>query len=494
MCSNTYEPIYYKDQLIIGNPASAVAVTTLWSKKEKIAEAIPSSLFAVMGQLYSPMRGLDPLVRNLLANPGIRHLVVTGRDFAGSGRALQDFFLAGVVRGRTSLGQECWLVKSTVEALVDIEVDKDAIDALRAGVTLHVVKPDELKTKLLALADEKASAYGEPRVFEKKEHKPQVLPAAEVVHEIRGAKVAVVWLQILDRIMRFGRVGRTHYGTSQKEILDLVAVVDQEDPDDFYIPDYLPMNRRHLDEYFPRVLTGREYPDTEYTYGQRLRTHFGVDQIDAMIEKLVADQDRRSAAAVLWDPRVDNAGRSAPCVNHLWARIREGKVYLTVVIRSNDMYSAWPENAFALRRLQEIIRSEVARRSGATLALGVLVTLSESAHVYSDCWADAEEVVARNYSKEVPPGHLVRDPAGGFVIDVRDGRIVCEHISPAGEHVSTYEGKTAGFIANRLARDGAVSNIGHAIYVGRELARAEAALANADVLKYTQDRQLERKD
>ena len=87
-----FEPIYFSDQLILGAPGSAVAVVTLWSKKEKVAAGIPREHFAVMGQLYSPTRGIDPLVRNLIANPSIRHLVVTGRDFSGSGTALADLF------------------------------------------------------------------------------------------------------------------------------------------------------------------------------------------------------------------------------------------------------------------------------------------------------------------------------------------------------------------------------------------------------------------
>jgi thymidylate synthase len=488
-----FTPLYYAGQLIIGNPDSAVAVVTLWSKKEKVAERIPPRLFAVMGQLYSPTRGLDPLVRNLLANPSIRHVVVTGSDFAGSGRALQDLFANGFERGRTAVGQECWLVKSQVEACIDIDVSAEAIEELRRGVTLHAVALEALGAKLEELSGAEARPWGRPRVFEKKVFRATVLPGADVVHVVRGRRVADTWLQILDRVMRFGREGATHYGTSQKEIIGLVSVVEEEDPEDFYVPEYLPCTKKDLEEYFPRVLSGKEYPDTSYTYGQRLRTHFGVDQIEEMITKLAADLDTRSATSVLWDPGGDNKGHGAPCINHIWARVRDGKVYLTAIIRSNDMYSAWPENAFALRKLQELIRRGVAERAGVELGLGELVTLSESAHVYGDCWADAERVVAAHFEQEVAAAESRQDPAGSFVVSVAGREIVCEHISPAGEHFATYTGHTAGHVANLLTRAGAVSRIDHALYVGRELAKAEAALGSAGALEYVQDQHLKRK-
>lgn len=487
-----FKPVLYCDQLILGNPRSAVAVVTLWSKKELVADGLPREQFAVLGQLYSPRRGLDPLVRNLLANPSIRHLVVTGNDFAGSGRALADFFAAGVERGRTALGYECWLVRSPVEGCLDPEIPLEAIDRLRANVTIHPVASDELRGVLMKLAVEKTSPWGEPLVFPKAEHPATILPAARAVHVVRGARVAEVWLGIVDRVMRFGHESPTHYGSRQKEIIDLVSVVESEDPDTLYVPSYLPCTREQLEEYFPRVLTAAEYKDTAYTYGQRLRTHFGVDQVEEIISKLSADLDTRSATAVLWDSRTDNVGHGAPCINHIWARAREGRLYLTATIRSNDMYSAWPENAFALRRLQALVADEVSSRAGTKLALGELVTLSESAHIYSDCWADAGRAVATFYDKEVPAAESRQDPSGSFVITLDGARIICEHISPSGEHVATFTGETAAHVAHLISRAGAISRTDHALYVGRELARAEAALRNGEILRYVQDQQLKR--
>jgi len=119
-----FTPIYKGNALILGNPASNVGIVTLWTLKAKVAARLDPSDYAAIGQLYSPTQGLDYLVRNLLANPSIRYLVVAGHDLSGSGRALCDFFERGVDEGQTSLGAPCWRVRSVVKSFVDPEISR----------------------------------------------------------------------------------------------------------------------------------------------------------------------------------------------------------------------------------------------------------------------------------------------------------------------------------------------------------------------------------
>src|SRR5512144_474221 len=99
-----FKPVYKAGSLLLGNPASPVGVVTLWTLKAKVAARLDPADYAAVGQLYSPTQGLDYLVRNLLANPSIRYLVLTGHDLSGSGTALRDLFERGVEPGETSLG------------------------------------------------------------------------------------------------------------------------------------------------------------------------------------------------------------------------------------------------------------------------------------------------------------------------------------------------------------------------------------------------------
>jgi thymidylate synthase len=66
------------------------------------------------------------------------------------------------------------------------------------------------------------------------------------------------------------------------------------------------------------------------------------------------------------------------------------------------------------------------------------------------------------------------DPHGEFTmtIDRATWEIVVEH-SLNGMKIGEYRGKSSEEIERQLARDVAVSEISHALYLGRELARRE---------------------
>jgi tetrahydromethanopterin S-methyltransferase subunit A len=84
----------------------------------------------------------------------------------------------------------------------------------------------------------------------------------------------------------------------------------------------------------------------------------------------------------------------------------------------------------------------------------------------------------------------VHDPEGFFVVllDRGAGVIVCEHYTKDGVHDETIRGPHAADVANTAVRRGLLSRLDHAAYLGRELAKAESALALS--LPYTQDEAL----
>ena len=85
---------------------------------------------------------------------------------------------------------------------------------------------------------------------------------------------------------------------------------------------------------------------------------------------------------------------------------------------------------------------------------------------------------------------LQYDPKGYFVItlDREQGEIVVRHYLP--DHTPAHEmrGRTAGPMLLGLLREGLVSQLSHAGYLGEELAKAQAALRLS--LRYDQDRPL----
>jgi thymidylate synthase len=496
-----FRPIYKANSLILGDPTSPVGVITCWTLKARVAGELNRDQYAAIGQLYSPTKGIDYLVRNLLANPTIRCLIVTGQDLSGSGQALRDFFAHGFARGSSSLGTPCWRIRSQIESFVDLDVAADMLERLRANVRLEYCPA---RAGLPALLDSLSASlprepYAEPIALLRNEAETSAPVAEHVAFTVRGEKVADTWVQIVHLITSHGRVSNTHYESRQRELIDLVSVVTSEDPDDFHVPDYLPCDRAHIASYLPTVLTadpprlteGLQNQDLRYTYGQRLRSYFGVDQVADIITKLARERDSRSAVASLWDATKDHVVGGSPCLNHIWARIVDGTAYLTAVIRSNDMFKAWPENAFALRALQAMIARGVAARTGESLRLGELVILSQSAHIYDDDWDTAQHVLARHYAEIAQRRRERRDPRGNFVIELEGETIRVERLAASGEHMHYYFGDSAAGLIRDILADEAVSTVAHSLYLGAELAKAEAALSYPDQFVYTQDRQLQ---
>jgi thymidylate synthase len=74
-----------------------------WTPKAAIARHLAPEDYAVVGQLYSPTRGISFLMRNLLANPHVHCLVAvnaTKEDAnAGAITCLLDFFKNGFELG-----------------------------------------------------------------------------------------------------------------------------------------------------------------------------------------------------------------------------------------------------------------------------------------------------------------------------------------------------------------------------------------------------------
>ncbi|MBR9707598.1 MAG: hypothetical protein GOV15_04130, partial [Candidatus Diapherotrites archaeon] len=88
-------PIYFKDLLKVGNPESNVGVATLWTEKELFGRNLNPDSFALVGQLYSK-EGISHIIRNVLAKPKIRYLILCGTDKSGSGQALVNLMEKGV--------------------------------------------------------------------------------------------------------------------------------------------------------------------------------------------------------------------------------------------------------------------------------------------------------------------------------------------------------------------------------------------------------------
>ena len=138
--------------------------------------------------------------------------------------------------------------------------------------------------------------------------------------------------------------------------------------------------RRFLEQYAADLLEGSGAA-FEYDYHSRL---FGwgeglvrdgapvsVDQVAYIVRKLTEAPVSRRAIAITWNPVTDEEMRDCPCLQLVQCELRDGRLAMQVVFRSNDMLSAAGANMFALVHLQQA----VAGRIGATVGTYTHISL-----------------------------------------------------------------------------------------------------------------------
>ena len=116
-------------------------------------------------------------------------------------------------------------------------------------------------------------------------------------------------------------------------------------------------------------------------YGYRWRQHFNIDQIALIIKRLSNDPTDRRCVLQIWDSTVDLDSNKIdiPCNTHVYFKVRENLLHMTVCCRSNDIiWGAYGANVVHFSVLQEY----VAQRLG--LEMGEYVQISDSYHAYVD--------------------------------------------------------------------------------------------------------------
>ncbi|MCE2904388.1 MAG: thymidylate synthase [Anabaena sp. CoA2_C59] len=492
-----YTAEHKPNQLIYGS--GQTAVITGWTVKETLRKHLKDNEYAVIGQLYSPTRGINLLIRNLLLNPHVRYLVIlnaTKEDKnAGACQCLGDFFRYGVEASISDTGRKSWVIRSLIPGYIDIDIDINALEKLRRSVEIQeAISISDAVEKIKFYGNKEiVTPWGIPLKFPMNIVESNVFPGTRYGHRIEGKTIAETWVKIIHRIKTTGTIRPTGYDGKWQELIDLMAVVTEE-PDDFYFPEpnYLPIDRSFLEEYISQILDDAiNQEGVKYTYGQRLRSWFGRDQIDQVIEKLAHDINSARAVMSLWDASQDH-NDNPPCLNHIWVRIVDNELSLTATFRSNDMFSAWPANAMGLRALQKYIYDALINKTDHILKIGALITISQSAHIYDDCFENVANVISSQYSK-IAQRKDYFDPAGSFIITIQDGSIIVEHTTPgSGEVVNCYCGKSAHKLSQQIFTDCPGLQVSHAMYLGVELQKAEMALLMKEQLIYEQDKPLKK--
>jgi len=446
----------------LGDPKSCVGIVTLWTPPEAVLRDIPDEKYAVAGSLYTK-RGVSFIFRNVLANPRIRYLVICGTDRTGSGEALLNF------------------------AVSDEEL-KSVVEVIRKNVRMIDLRGETQGAVVAKVIEklEKRPPFGEPLILPEEKIETRRFPTDLSLIKIRRPTVGEAWVEVLKTLLKFGVKSEAihHYFDRKvneyRELLNLAVVIEKEDPGEPKIYNFFSFSQRDLDGYFREFLEP-ERGEQPCTYGERLLNYEGLNQVEKMVEKLKRFPYDKGALAVLWQPKVDNfpvrQPWRTPCLTLIQGQCFENKLYLTAYFRSNDMFAAWPLDAFALRFLQKQIADELG------VGLGSLITISNMAHLYGHDFAAAAKIVEENDRL-----WCEWDPRGNFAIRIENGLIKAEHLSPDGLLLQEFRGKTAMEVYQKLDQALAVSLLSHAFDLGCELQKAEIALQSG--FDYYQDQPL----
>ncbi len=462
-------PVEYRNQLIIGTPESNTAICCFWGNRKRLRDSLDARQYSVIGNLYS-RAGINAMLRNILANPRIRYLVLTGKSATDSDEALVSFFQRGVEKDWRIIGNG---------GQVDRDLPLDVLEEIRRSVRvidLRDCKNFVAEFQRVTPQLDSMLPFAEPRVFPKTPPTVQSFPNENVAFTVRQGTVIEAWCEVLWMVMNFGRVSSTDYGLEQKELLGLLSVIENPQPEPGKVPDWAPFTAKDVDDYVRSFFEKHLDEQLSYSYGHRLQSYWEEDQLDLLIAELRRSGHSRRALASLWDPIRDGTSSDPPCITTIQAIVRDEKLHLTTFIRSNDMFRAYPLNAFALAELQVKLAAQLQ-----DVGVGSLTILSFSAHVYSDCWDSCRSAMKEFVQVRLP---LRQDSRGSFVFEIRDGRLVAEHYSPDGDLIQVFEADDEQSLCDSLAPY--VGTVQHGMYLGREINRLASARKRHE--DYEQDR------
>lgn len=515
-------PILYKDILKVKNPRHHVAVCCLWTERQVVETLLKNVEYNTIGNLYSA-QGINSMMRNIFANPHIRVIVIWGAEMSLSGHSLIMFKQKGVDKENRKI--------IAARGEIEKEIPDDIIEEFRKVVEVVDMRGRtavDLVAKVKEMADKPMEPFSaKTRTFPQAEVAVRTMPSEQVGFRVSAPTVAKTWLRLLNEIQKYGRPKHTRYSkdNSLKEILNLTAVITDENPEDIYFPEYLPFTRVELEAYYAEMLTARQIPGVAYNYGKRMRVDLGVDQIAAMKDLLKNRPDSKKMIATTMNPKLDwnqvNKG-DTPCLVMVLGSVQDNTFFFTAHFRSQDMVHGWPRNTFALRKLQKDIADS------ASLQMGPLTMITHSAHMYADDFGLVDNLLMQHYEPELgysPAVHFTFEPRGNVVVEVisekeayvwpmfsekykeqsvpyavaktlplmpknsqsKTGKLIRATLfePDGGPAMKVFEGRTAQEVAWQITDWNYLSEPGHMMYVGLELQKAEESIRKGK--SYNQD-------
>lgn len=202
--------------------------------------------------------------------------------------------------------------------------------------------------------------------------------------QIIGKNTLDAWKKCLSKIIE---IGEEHFDDQKrliKEILNLeIVITNPEDIEklfeilnslgDFVFPS--------LEELRNFILSKKAIPGYYYNYGARAFDFNGRNQIDDYVIPMLKSIDSSKRAVVIfYNPKDDSylEKKDTPGLIMMDFKIRNKKLDITSIIRSNNMLFGWPANVYQAFLIQSYIAKQI------NVSLGKITTFSTSAHLIEE--------------------------------------------------------------------------------------------------------------
>jgi thymidylate synthase len=415
-------------KLDIRNPFTGdIGVCTLWTPPSQFGPYLTVPRISLLGPLRT-RTGLGWLLRGLYLYPAIRNLVVCGSDLSKTGDALLSLWEEGLTEDY-ALPKLGWKLNP--------EMDREAVDLLRRHVRLWDWRgrsPEEVGRNagdIPYLTPELQPRSFAPVVIPQ----PAIFPSRKTTFPVLAEDAGDGWLQLLNLVMHCGTVKSTRKGRSMAEVLNAIVTLRLEAEEvtpsacfDFGVEEF--------EAYYRHFASHSCHQGMDYTYGERLqnwpwfdpemRGVRPVDQLNSTIERLRKSRDTKRGVMVLLGPTDLDKLDDAPCIISIAFNVVDERLYGTYVLRSDDIYNAWPLNTLSLIRLQR----EVSRRIDVPVDSATFI--SHSAYIYERDWGKAQVKLDKWFKRPLP---LETDPSGLFFFGLDNGRVRAMLISPDVDRV-----------------------------------------------------------
>lgn len=475
-----FKPLYYEDKLNIINSDGSAGIVTLWNNPEKVFETIKSihpelfsknSPLVTLTSLYG--NGLPQMLANLIYNPQVNKIAMVGNDTPAvpSGSYLVNFLEKGVKKrevGGVILNEiigtsYCLDFNLSPEYLKHLQVKK--------------FKPDNLEGLLNFLNNKNGKDFDEnDRVkIELAEPKFSDFPSDITAHNIIAETPLEAWIDVMYHLNRYGKNVELEKGIRRAIFnLDVNVKNPSFEPEDKLLK--FGFNPNELRLYQEDLLRFDVPEDTSYTYGNRMRAHWGKDGLEKISELLKSYRQNRHGFLSLWDTKNDLLERKAsPCLTDLYfvENPSDNTLMLSAGFRTHNAVSAWLTNLYGLRAVQEKIAKDSGMEPGQinirSRWIGIDPKNSKTIATLG--------LVEKNRKINLD----VNDPKGyyGITIDLNKKELVVEHYAPEGLKLEEFRGKNSEDVKNQIRQIDGFSTTDHAMWVGIELAKKEMQLKNS---------------